>query len=222
MLSTRKLSQITALLVAFILLGVLTQEASAKTRCQPTPQGKLCTSEVDFVSFAQGAYQNQRMSQWCWAASISMLYNYYKHPISQPRIVAEAYGTIQNIPAVSGFVIARQLNRDWADDRGKTFSARLTAAYVYDAGIAAIDNNWIINELDNDRPIIIGTRSHAVVGTAIRYYVTPYGPYIVGIGVFDPWPGVGARGLSPVEMTPMHVHPQGGLRFIATIKVTEL
>jgi hypothetical protein len=174
---------------------------------------------VDFSSFAQEAYEHQYQSQWCWAASISMLYRYYRHPVGQQRIVSEVYGGAVNMPAGSGLVIARQLNRNWLDDNGKAFTSRLTAAYDFDAGVLAINNNWIINELDKDRPMIIANRSHAFVGTAIQYYVTPQGPYVVSIGVFDPWPGIGARGLRPDEMIPMHQN--GSLRFIATVSVAD-
>jgi hypothetical protein len=57
------------------------------------------------------------------------------------------------------------------------------------------------------------------VGTAIQYFATPYGPQIVSIGVFDPWPGTGARGLTPAEMMPAHMG--GSLRFLATVRVTD-
>jgi hypothetical protein len=215
----RKLSRAITIILTLPLLLSLAVEAPAKTKCNPTPRGQLCVSEVDFGSFAQQAYQNQYQSQWCWAACISMLYRYYKHPVSQQRIVSEVYGGPVNMPAGAGIVLARQLNRRWRDDSGKDFKSELTAAYDFDARVFAINNNWIINELDQDRPFIIGAGSHAVVGTAIQYFVTPAGPYVTSIGVFDPWPGIGARGLNPAEMMPMHMG--GSLRFVATVKVTD-
>jgi hypothetical protein len=147
-----------------------------------------------------------------------MLFRYYKHPVSQPRIVSDVYGTITNMPAGSGFVIARQLNRKWRDDNGKEFTSQLTAAYDFDAHVNTINNNWIIDELDQDHPLIVGSRTHAMVVTAFQYYATPQGPIPVSVGVFDPWPSIGARGLTPDEMLPMHLG--GGLRFIASVKVS--
>lgn len=208
---------ILALLLSLSAVGAV----SAKTTCDNTPQGRLCLAQVDFSEFAQEAYQPQQQSQWCWAASISMLYSYYKHPVSQARIVKDVYGGIVNMPAGSGLTMARQLNRDWVDDNGQAFSSRLTAAYDFDAGVNNINNVWMINELDQDRPFVIGNNSHAMVVTAIRYYVRPQAPQVVSVGVFDPWPGVGARGLSPAEMMPKHLNPQGALRFLATVSVTE-
>lgn len=217
MVNSRRLSLAVAVLLT-LGFGSLSHSL-AETRCQPTPQGQLCISEVNFRTFTQQTYQTQKASQWCWAACISMVYTYYKHPVSQQRIVADVYGGVVNMPSGSGFNIARQLNRKWTDDSGKSFTAQLTAAYDFDARVFAINNNWMISELDQNRPIIIGAGTHAVVGTAIQYYVTPWGPNVVSVGVFDPWPGVGARGLYPAEMTPMHLG--GALRFIASVKVSD-
>lgn len=211
----------TFLLSVFSAIGlfILTCPIQAKTSCVPTAQGPFCTSEVDFKSFAQTAFDTQKESQWCWAAAISMIFNYYKHPVGQQRIVRDAYGSIVNMPAVSGIVIARQINREWTDNSNKKFTSQLTSAYDFDARVNWTNNAVLVNELDQDRPFIIGTSGHAVVVTQIQYFPTPLGPNIQGIGVFDPYPGRGARNLTPVEMKPMH--EGGGLRFIATIKVTD-
>ena len=148
-----------------------------------------------------------------------MLFGYYKHPVSQPAIVQSLYGSTPNLPSGPGWNIASRVNTGWVDANGKRFRAKLTGAYDYDAGVMTVSNAMLVSELDQDRPVIIGTRGHAVVGTAIQYYVTPAGPYIVGIGVFDPWPGRGARSLDPGEALAMHMG--GELRFLATVRITE-
>lgn len=192
--------------------------AHAEKSCQPTPQGNLCTAQVDFQQFATQAFMSQLQSQWCWAASISMIYSFYDHPVAQARIVSDVYGTPENFPASSGTVIARELSRCWVDDFGMTFQSRITGAYDFDAGVAAISNAQIVSELTLGRPLLYGNRTHAMVLTAVQYYETPGQPNIVAAGVFDPWPGIGARGLSNAELVPMH---QGGeLRFLATVSTT--
>ena len=206
-------------LLPLLIVIVVAVPASARTTCQATPRGPLCVSEVDFSSFAQRAFENQYQSQWCWAACISMVFRYYDHPVSQNRIVEAVYGRTINLPAGTGWNIASQLNRDWRDDNGDTFRARLTAAYDYQARVFAVNNYWIVNQLHEGHPIIIGTAGHAVVGTAIQYYQTPNGPFITSIGVFDPWPGRGARTLSPAEMT--DVGRGGALQFLATVNVSD-
>lgn len=221
MINARKSSLLIGLLTVWLLSAVGTTPATAKTTCQLIPQGQLCTAQVDFNTFAQTAFETQDQSQWCWAASISMLFSYYGHPVSQGRIVEGVYGRRVNLPSGPGWNIAGQVNRDWTDDKGKAFHSRLTAAYDFDARVYGLDNNWLVRELDQERPFIIGTAGHAVVVTAIQFVPTPAGPNVVSVGVFDPWPGRGARGLSPAEMMPMNAHPNGQLRFIATVKVSE-
>jgi hypothetical protein len=196
---------------------LFTTDIAAHMTCAPVPFGVECRREVAFASFSQQAYQSQAMSQWCWAACISMLFSYYGHTVTQAQIVTEVYGEPVNMPAGAGSVIARQLNRGWVDDRGRPFRSHVTAAYDYDARLFNVDNTWLINELTRNRPVVLGTFTHAVVMTSMEYVNTPSGPKVTGVGVFDPWPGRGARRLSLKEMVPMH--RDGGLRFAATIRV---
>lgn len=146
-----------------------------------------------------------------------MVFGYYGHPVSQQRIVAEAYGAPLNMPAVSGFLIAQALNRVWRDDHGQPFQAQLHAAFDAQAGVAAIDNNLVVNAMAQGHPLIVGARGHAVVATAVSYVPGPAGPVIMNVGVFDPWPGRGARSLFPDEMTPV---PFGSLNFVALALVS--
>lgn len=190
--------------------------ASALTLCGMSPTGRACRSEIDFAQFQQFAYQRQASSQWCWAACISMVFAFHGHPVAQPRIVAEAYGGLVNWPA-PGMVIARSLQRAWVDDDGTPFRVRIDGLYDAQFGVLATDNGRIARALDGNRPLIIGARGHALVLTALEYQTAP-GPFIPRMaGVFDPWPGRGARVLAPDEMTPMHLG--GSLQFIAGIDV---
>ena len=212
--------QALTIVVVFAVFVVVANTASARTNCGPTPQGIQCIAQVDFESFQQTSFQQQKMSQWCWAASISMLFSYYGHPVSQEKIVQSLYRTIDNLPSGTGWNIASRLNRSWVDDNNQQFQSRLTAAYDYYAQVMTLDNAWIVNELDQDRPFIIGAKGHAVVGTAIRYQPTQFGPVILAIGVFDPWPGRGARWLDYSEMRAAHL--QGGaLQFLATVRLSD-
>jgi len=157
--------------------------------------------------------------EWCWAASIAMIFSYYGHPVSQARIVSEVYGAPVNMPAQAGVVMAQQLNKVWVDDNNKWFSAKITGVYDANAGVYALTNEQIISELDHDHPLLFANTQHAVVLTAIQYYQTPYGPNVVAAGVFDPWPGIGARVLTSAELVPAN---QGGqLTFLATARVTD-
>ena len=174
-------------------------------------------AQVSFPTFA-ARYEPQYQNEWCWAASISMLFGYYNHPVSQERIVAEAYGGVVNMPAVSGFVIAQALNRHWTDDNGQDFDSTLTAVFDAQSGVAAINNNEIVQTISNGDPMLVGAAGHCTVATAVRYVPTMYGAQILGVGVFDLWPGRGARGLMPAEMVP--VQNGGALAFLAIAQVS--
>lgn len=207
---------------AFVLggLAALTCGAArAEHSCQMTMMGQICRADVALDTFAS-VYDPQHKSQWCWAACISMLFNYYDHPVSQERVVSEAYGSIDNIPAGSGLTIARQLSRDWVDDNGDSFSARLVAAFDADAGVNALPNDQILQALSNDTPLIMGARSHAMVLTALEYAPTPMGPNVVAGYAFDPWPqSTGVRQLAPDEM--LVVQRGGSLRFVALADISD-
>ncbi|MGE8063577.1 papain-like cysteine protease family protein [Pseudomonas sp. NPDC089569] len=167
----------------------------------------------------QQTYANQYMSQWCWAASIQMIFAYYGYNVSQPDIVLQAYGTINNLPALSGAVISQALTRRWIDQNGRQFDVRLLAAYDADAGVYAINNQLILQSLAQERPLVFGNLSHAMVLTAAAFQNTPMGPQIFNLGFMDPWPGNGIRGLiDPLELRPMHLG--GHLRYLALPIVT--
>ena len=189
----------------------------AETACNPMG---LCTSQVDFSDFAQEAFQPQQMPEWCWAACISMIFDFYGHPVSQARIVSEVYGAVVNMPAVYGIIIAKQLNRTWTDDNGKRFRSVLTGAYDPQAGVNNLNNAILVSELDGGHPVLIGAAGHATVLTLMQYFQTPMGPNVRLCGVFDPWPGRGARNLAPAEMMPVGVG--GALSFVATARVKDL
>lgn len=189
------------------LVALRSPPAKASAECNPLQ----CVAQVSFSQFA-ATYEPQYQSEWCWAACISMVFDYYGHPVSQQRVVTEAYGAPYNIPAGSGFVIARSLSRSWIDDRGRPFRSSLRAAFDAQAGVSAINNAVVVSAVAAGHPLIVGARTHATVVTAVSYVPTPVGPRITGVGVFDPWPGIGTRQLQPDETTPV---PVGSLLFLA-------
>lgn len=209
--------------ILLLALAGFVHVGEAKTTCSPTPQPGVqrCVSEVDFARFT-GSFATQKMSQWCWAASISMIFDYHGHPLSQEKIVQAQYGRIINLPAMNGLVISSNLNRRWVDDNGERFASVLTAAYDPESRVYAMNNYWIINQLDNELPFIIGFGGHAVVATRIDYYRSMVNGSIQvdSLGVFDPWPGNGARTLRGLDILPA---PQGGkLQYAASASITTL
>jgi hypothetical protein len=134
---------------------------------------------------------SQEKAQWCWAASIQMVLNYYNIDITQKQIVERTYGKdmFGDLPdwAASIETIHSNLNNWSVDNKGQT--------YIVNAqfGMGAPEPFFLIEELSNQRPVIIGYQSkfggHAVVVTALSYYESAMGPVIRTIVVRDPMPG---------------------------------
>lgn len=171
------------------------------------------------VSMSGNVLASQQASLWCWAASASNLFAHYGHPATQARIVSEVYGAPVNAPGGDYANLAGLLNRTWRDDAGRVFSARLMAALDVPNRIDEITNDQIRDALRGNRPLIVGTTTHAMLMVGMTYQeLNGHVTNVISVRVFDPWPGVGVRTLSAAEMTPS---PRGGtLLFIADAAIS--
>jgi hypothetical protein len=133
----------------------------------------------------------QHNSNWCWAASLQMIFNYYGINITQEQIVARSYGVDPNgtLPDWTGNwqVITANLNNWSVDNNGRQYMVRA----VFNQGPP--DPLYLVRELAAGHPVLIGYQSgpnsgHAVVITACSYMQTYYGPIIQSVVVRDPWP----------------------------------
>jgi hypothetical protein len=178
-----------------------------------------CRAEINFPSVVL-ASTLQQCPEWCWAASISMVFKFFGHPLDQKKIVMQKYKQLVCMPALTSAQIASDLSDTWTDDDGDDFSSTLTAAYDFHAGVLAINNAVIINELINQRPLLYCNTQHAMVIVAADYRPSPAGPLIDGIAVMDPWPSSPrVHPLSRAELIPAH---QGGqMTFLAAVSVSD-
>jgi hypothetical protein len=117
-----------------------------------------CLAQVSFSQFSAD-YKAQYQSEWCWAACISMLFGYYGHPVSQQRIVTEAYGAPYNMPAASGFTIAGALNRSWIDDDGQSFQSSLEAAFDVQAGVEMLNPEMVEGDVECQDAVLLMVKS---------------------------------------------------------------
>jgi hypothetical protein len=162
----------------------------ADMRCSPFGPTGLQTCEAGIDS-SRLPFPVQKQSEWCWAACISMVFQYYGHSVSQERIVQETWGGIVNMPGQPEQIVS-DLNRQWKDDNGRRFTAR-GDVYSVTAGTAAQD-------LEANYPLIIGSMGHAMVLTDLVYVRNFQGQGQVQQAVVrDPWPGRGRRVLSAQE-----------------------
>jgi len=202
-----------------VLVCCLGQAASADIKpLGMSPWGQMYEAAIDYQSFEQN-FNFQKETEWCWAASISNIFAFYGHPVSQEKIVSSVYRVPYNLPALAAIVVASRVNRAWTDDNGHSFHATLTAAYDFQAHVNAITNAYIVNELSNGRPLLICNTHHCMVLAAVDFIQTPLRPIVRKVFVFDPWP------LSPSSYRPLEesdwtaIQLGGQMMFIGAIKV---
>ncbi len=151
-----------------------------------------CIAGINSNVLDIAAYDIQYANQWCWAASIETVLNYYGYNISQYDIVYQTWGKIVNMPGSSEQILSA-LNRNYIDRNGNHFRVEATAINVTPARAS--------QDLANDNPLIIGTMGHAMVLTALEYDKDRFGNgNVINATVRDPWPkNHGRRVLSAQE-----------------------
>jgi len=138
------------------------------------------TANFNFVAAAQ------QQDQWCWAASVQMILNWYGIGVTQDMIVARTKHILID-QAGSDFDISNALSGWAVTVNGQPVIIRSMAARGLPTPAV------LLSELNQGHPILLtfatGMYSgHAVVITAASYYPTNYGPQIFSLVLRDPWP----------------------------------
>lgn len=203
----------------------------ANTVCSapdPATGAQECISSVNLQKFAQTAYETQQATEWCWAASISMIWAFYGHPVAQTEIVTGTFGQLLN-QGGQPWQIFQALNGDRVGDNGVPFVSTVTGLYDALSGYDNISYTDIGGSLDQNRPVLIGTQNpdgsgaHATVLSSLEYLVPygypievfPDGSNIVNAVVFDPWPTSG--GIHSIPWPQFRPASQGGNLFFAAL-----
>ncbi|CAN5403700.1 hypothetical protein BH11PSE7_BH11PSE7_36930 [soil metagenome] len=202
----------TVLLAALLAAGAMACNAAETCQAANSKGDIACSAGMDEARVSEIATV-QEMSQWCWAASISMIFANYGYTLPQQAIVKDVHGSIADVNAESGEVMTSALQRHWRDAANNEFavSARTgdVAASRYD-----ISNEAVATELINGRPLLIGTRGHAMVLVHANYERRSTGDVVITGGtVIDPLPGKGVRRLARNEM---------GLTYVAAVQVSRM
>jgi hypothetical protein len=159
----------------------------------------------------------------CWAASISGIFGYLGHPVNQDKIALAVFGPMfGTLPCLSSGntkVLDAVLSHEWTDDNGVKFNASITGLFDPLNGVAAMDNDDLVSELQNDKPMLYCNRGHAMVIVGIDYRKDMAGNLIAvdRVRVADPYPGQGYHLLSPAEMVPIAFG--GALTYVASVDV---
>jgi hypothetical protein len=131
-------------------------------------------------AFLNVVSKKQNESEWCWAASISTVFAYYGHSVSQERVVKETFGQIENLPGDPNQIL-QALNRVWIDDNGTSFNVS--------ANSLSANQITAIQDLISGNPLIIGSHGHAMVLTAIEYDHDIFNKVAVTNSIVrHPWP----------------------------------
>lgn len=146
---------------------VRTAEAQAFCGQRSAVGARQCRVGI-LSQLASQAAVAQEESSWCWAACISMVFDYFGRPVSQARIVEQTFGTTINLPANSDQILG-QINRVWTDDHGVRFLAEGGSLPVLPPSFAAY--------LARDKPLIVGTLGHAMVMTEYRWVEDVFGQH---------------------------------------------
>ena len=186
----------------------------------PTPPTK--TAQVNMLQLAQ-AIEPQHCEQWCWAASISMIFAHHGHPVLQETIVLETFGSLICAPAGAigspSTTVGRAFSRPWRDTRGVIFNSQVVAAYDQWNGISNLTNQMIVDGLNANSPLLYCNQTHAMVLYSVSYFDTTQGPNIVAAQVIDPWPP--SQRSHPLSQAELGASARGGqMSFLAQVRIS--
>ncbi|RYY83838.1 MAG: hypothetical protein EOO24_38410 [Comamonadaceae bacterium] len=142
--------------------------AQAATACGPSiePGMERCVAGLPADALAR-MQQAQRASNWCWAASISIVLRRYGVQVAQEDVVRAHYGSAVNLGADAG-AIGGMLNRSWTDSGGRSLSvaAAPLPRWRRHLGLLAPE---VLEDLDGERPLLLGAQQHATVLVQVVY-----------------------------------------------------
>ncbi len=180
-------------------------DAAAATVCHPTADAGVerCVTGLA-ASALPGMMQTQKQGRWCWAAGISMVLARYGVRVAQEEIVTTLFGRTEDEGA-SAKAIAQLLDRRWQGDDGAwaEASALPVARWWRQMGLMA---PVVLDELDHERPLILGTQEHVVVLVELMYERSTrrndLSTRLLRAVVLDPAPPIGVRSLRLEETNP--------------------
>jgi hypothetical protein len=162
---------------ALLFFGVTTMALAESPK--PTVVG-IPTAQFNFVS------ASQLKTEWCWAASVQMVLNWYDIPVTQSEVVNRIYH--KNIDAAaSENQIATALSGTAYDRHGR----KLEFHTVRQTGIPTPE--LLVGQLSEEHPMLITVHAdkkmlHAVVLTSAEYIATDQGLHVTALTLRDPNP----------------------------------
>lgn len=152
-----------------------------------------CQSSIKEVGIPDNQFfaHAQEKTNWCWAASVQMILEYYKIYKTQNEIVERTFGKGYNgeVPNLGGSIqtISSNLNK-WDVDYLDRPSEVKSVFYSHPP-----NSEELIEFLSNKQPIYLSYKSglstnHAIVITGCNYTQDANNRKVTEITVRDPWP----------------------------------
>jgi hypothetical protein len=146
-----------------------------------------CVVGFQHAGFDQAVAQQQANSEWCWAATLSMILNYEGLHVSQKAIVLHRWGSLANMPSGALKDFTDHISGLWTD-AGPQFTLNIVE-------IDPTDVDQIASALHENYPLMLMTTHHAMVLTGLGFTVDNAANVLVdtetgvpAVTVFDPWP----------------------------------
>lgn len=151
----------------------------------------------DFEGHTEHANDDvQHQMEWCWAATIHTVLDYYDIKRSQEEIVKMTYGTLVDLPARSPQQLFRTLNNVKFGEDG----VEIVKSQFF---VGRPNLDWVAQELTDNHPVIMWLNMGGGGGHAIVVYGMEANTGVVDI--FDPWPGRGLLKVPRFRLGPMVV-----------------
>lgn len=147
---------------------------------QKPVQVGIPTAQFNFVSAAQ------LHTDWCWAASVQMVLNWYKIPVKQSDVVNRILGKPVDATVSEDAIAVALSGTAW--DRSQ-HEVHMHADRLRGTPASTL----LVAELSAQHPMLITFHSaktmlHAVVLTAAEYVRSPQGPRLTALTFRDPSP----------------------------------
>lgn len=170
-----------------------------------TPGVERCQAGLSSAS-ALELHETQKASEWCWAASIAMLLRHYGVHVQQEEVVRAYWGSATNL-GVAMSDVTSLLQRTWRDPSGRAYTGSVKALLTPAAGVG---DTGVLQDLQEGRPVIIGTPRHAMVLVQVTYerVIADTPEQVIRVldaVALDPAPGTGLRALRPGERVPPYL-----------------
>lgn len=154
----------------------------------------------------------QECQQWCWAAAITMVANYYQRPVSECQL---ATIRISNSGfQCCNFSACMFAPCDQPAQENEMSAILIAVVGLYgDYAMRPLTERELQTELSNGRPVIVGYRGPFSGHVAVIMGFSPANPDIglpfATYRVVDPWPAFGVLDLAYMQIR-MGPSPDGG------------